>query len=168
MTAEWQNSKAILRSVGQKRKTSKTAKMDEMLYLFLGLSGTIAQQFSCYFTCTSVADSEHHIKNVNRNLEWQQNDNIRRLVCKTSIKKENLKNSKNRRNAMFLWIACRSIVCVFVHCFNVLPHIFAIMNFSVLLVSAVFCYGLLTWSAENLCKLQWHFVQQRVRTVHAA
>jgi len=34
-----------------------------------------------------------------------------------------------------------------------------------LVLSAVFCSGLLTWSADNLCSLQWHIVQQRVRRV---
>jgi len=42
------------------------------------------------FTSASVADSENHIKKVNRNLECQQNYNIPRPVCETSIKKEKL------------------------------------------------------------------------------
>jgi len=39
------------------------------------------------------------------------------------------------------------------------------MNCSVLASSAVFCSCLITWSAVNLCSLQRHIVQQRVRSV---
>ena len=45
MLAEWQHFKVSLRNVGQKLKSSKTPKINEMLYLFLWLSGIIGQQF---------------------------------------------------------------------------------------------------------------------------
>ena len=51
---------------------------------------TIHKQFFYCFTSTSVADSENHIKKVNRKLECQQNYNIPRPVCETSVKKEKL------------------------------------------------------------------------------
>ena len=72
--------------------------------------------------------------------------------------------------------------CVSLLCFNALPDIFAVVNCSVLALSAVFCSGFLTWSADNLYSLQtniavpqcthcsdiyslqWHNVQQRVRS----
>jgi len=50
-------------------------------------------------------------------------------------------------------------------CFNAFSGIFAFMNCSVLALSAVFCSGLITQSAGNLCSLQWHILQQRVRWV---
>jgi len=34
------------------------------------------------------------------------------------------------------------------------PYIFAVMNCSVLALSAMFCSGLLTWNADDLCSLQ--------------
>ena len=34
-------------------------------------------------------------------------------------------------------------------CFNVLADIFVVMNCSVVALSAVFCFGLLTWSADT-------------------
>jgi len=52
-----------------------------------------------------------------------------------------------------------STECVLLPCFNALPDIFAVMNCSVLALSAVFCSCLVTWSAVNLCSLQWHIVQ---------
>jgi len=42
--------------------------------------------------------------------------------------------------------------------------IFALVNFSVLALSAVFCSGLPTWSTDNLCSLQWRIVQQGPQT----
>jgi len=39
--------------------------------------------------------------------------------------------------------------CVLLPCFIALPDIFAVMNCSALALSAVFCSGLLTWSADN-------------------
>ena len=39
------------------------------------------------------------------------------------------------------------------------------INCSVAALRVVFCSGLLTWSADNLCSLQWHIVQQRLRRV---
>jgi len=89
-------------------KNCKKPKINEMLYLFLWLSGIIGQQFLCYFTSTSIADSENHIKKVNRNLECQQNDNIPRSVCETSVKNENFKNAKNKRNAIFIFMTFRN------------------------------------------------------------
>jgi len=50
------------------------------------LSGIISNKFLCYFTSTSVADSENQITKGHRNLESQQNDNIPRAIGKTSIK----------------------------------------------------------------------------------
>jgi len=87
MPAEWQHSKVSQRNVCQNIKTSKTQKTNEMLYLFLWIFGIIGQKFLCYFTSTSVADSENKIKKVNRDLECQQNDNIPRSVCETPVKK---------------------------------------------------------------------------------
>jgi len=53
---------------------------------------------SCYFTCTSAADSENQIKIGHRNLESQQNDNIPRSVGETSLKQEKLqKRSKSTK-----------------------------------------------------------------------
>jgi len=53
---------------------------------------------SCYFTCTSVADSENQIKIGHQNLVSQQNDNISRSVGETSLKQENLqKRSKSTK-----------------------------------------------------------------------
>jgi len=72
--AEWQHSKVSLRNIGQKQKTSKTSKINEMLYLLLWLSGIIGQQFLCHFTSTSIADSKNHIKNepeLGMPAEWQ-------------------------------------------------------------------------------------------------
>jgi len=105
--AEWQHSKVSLRNVTQKRKTSKTPKLNEMLHLFLWLSGITGQQFLCYFTSTSIADSENHIKKVNRNLECQQNDNTPRPVCETFVKKRKTsKMSKiNEMRYLFLWLS---------------------------------------------------------------
>jgi len=51
-------------------------------------------------------------------------------------------------------------------CFNELPDIFAVMNCSVLALSAVLCSGVLTYNADNLCSLQGHILQQRARRVH--
>jgi len=50
----------------------------------------------------------------------------------------------------------RSTECLLLPCFNALADVFAVTNCSVLALSAVFCSGLLTWSADNLCSLQWH------------
>ena len=53
---------------------------------------------SCYFTSTSVADSENQIKRGHRNLESQQNDNIPRSVGETSLKQEKIqKRSKSTK-----------------------------------------------------------------------
>ena len=90
MSAEWQHSKVSLQNVGQNRKTLKKAKINKILYLFSWVFGIIGQQCLYYFTSTSVADSENHIKKVNRRLACQQNDSIPRSVCKTSVKKEKL------------------------------------------------------------------------------
>jgi len=50
-----------------------------------------------------------------------------------------------------------STVCVLLPCFKAFPAIFAVTD--CLELSAVFCSGLLTWSADNnLCSLQWHNV----------
>ena len=57
-------------------------------------------------------------------------------------------------------VALSSIECVLLPCFNALPDIFAIMNCSVLALSAVFCSGLLTWSADVHCS-------DTLRRVHA-
>jgi len=38
-------------------------------------------------------------------------------------------------------------------CFNALPDIFAVTICSVLKLSAVSCFGFLTWSSDNLCSL---------------
>jgi len=97
--------RSVCKTLVKKQKTSKTLKINELLDLFLWLSGIIGQQFLCYFTSTSIADSENHIKKVNRNLQCQQNDNIPRSVCETFVQRENFKNGQNQRIAMFLLIA---------------------------------------------------------------
>jgi len=48
----------------------------------------------------------------------------------------------------------RNTECILLPYFNALPDIFAVMNFSVLALSAVFWSGLITWSAVHLCSLQ--------------
>jgi len=48
----------------------------------------------------------------------------------------------------------RKTECVLLPCFNELRDIFAVMNFSILALSAVFCSGLITWSAVKLCSAQ--------------
>jgi len=49
------------------------------------------QKRLCYFTSTSVTDSDNQIKKGHRNLECQQNDNFPRSFGETSIKLEKLK-----------------------------------------------------------------------------
>jgi len=63
--------------------------------------------------------------------------------------------------------ACRPWLraCVLLPYFNVLPDIIAVRDCSVLALSAVLCYGHVTWSADNSCSLQWHIVQQWERRV---
>jgi len=55
--------------------------------------------------------------------------------------------------------------CVLLACFNASPDTFSVMNCSVSALSAVFCSCLITWSAVNLCSLQCHIVEQRIRSV---
>ena len=71
----------------------------------------------------------------------------RRVECFTSL----LQRASLFCSCELRW---RSIDCVLNPCFNALQDIFAVMNCSVLAMSAVFCSSLLTWSADN-SSLHW-------------
>jgi len=61
---ECQQNDNIPRSVGEtslKQENFKTVKINKMIYLCLWLSGIIGESFLCYFTSSSVVDSENQI-----------------------------------------------------------------------------------------------------------
>jgi len=100
--------RSVCETFVKKQKNSKTLKINEMLCLFLWLSGIIGQEFLCYFTSASVADYTNGIKKRHGKVECWQNDNIPRPIGETSLKQENWTYGKNQRNATFIFITFRN------------------------------------------------------------